>query len=338
MSVTNINDGEYTWSEWPDGDDSSLAMSHTGIVLARGHIVMGAASEASLVFRDAGGNVEQVVPVSDAAELHGLTLVAEDGEDLLWIADPGFKAYGGKADFDLQESPRGGQVFQVDLDGRRRRTIEQPDLDAYAEAGWQPTGVAVDETRLGGSGDIWVTDGYGASLVHRYTDDGRHVATLSGDEGAGRFDQPHDLLIDRRGSTPELLVADRINGRIQVYDLDGRFRRVIGAGVLPGPTQMAIDGDRLVVTDLLAGRVTVLDATGNLVSHLFALLTPPAGWDATPDEWPLARADDGTLTRASLEPGVFHTPHGVAVDAHGTIYVSEFAIGGRIAVLTPRAR
>lgn len=298
---------------------------------------MGAAGDAALVFRDGKGGVHDVVPVGDATELHGLTLVEDDGEELLWVADPGFKAYGGKAELDLHISRRGGHVFQIGLDGTPRRTIEQPDVDAYAGAGWEPTAVTVDETRHGGRGDIWVTDGYGASLVHRYTADGRYVASLSGEEGAGRFDQPHDLLVDRRGPTPELLVADRLNGRIQVYDLDGRFRRVIGDGIVPGPTQMAVDGERLVVTDLLAGRVTILGPDGGLVSHLFAHPTPPAAWDEVPDEWPLARSVDGTLARTPLEPGAFHTPHGVAVDAGGTIYVTEFAIGGRIAVLTLHA-
>jgi hypothetical protein len=226
-------------------------------------------------------------------------------------------------------------VFQSGLDGRRRRALEQPAVDAYAAAGWAPTDVAVDERRLGGSGDVWVADGYGASLVHRYAADGRHLATLSGEEGAGRFDQPHGLLLDRRGPTPELLVADRINGRIQVYDLDGRFRRAFGEGILRGPTHLAADADRLVVTDLLAGRVTILDANGGLVAHLFAQPEPPGSWDEVEDHWPLVHSDDGTLTGAPFEPGVFRTPHGVAVDSRGTIYVTEFAIGGRVAVLTP---
>jgi hypothetical protein len=332
---TTTTDGGYTWSDWPDGDPAALAMSHTGIVFARGQIAIGAAREASLVFRDFEGNVRDVVAVDDAAELHGLALVEEDGAELLWVADPGFKAYGGKPEFELRESARGGQVFQIGLDGRRRRTLEQPAVDAYAAAGWAPTDVAVDEPRLGGSGDVWVADGYGASLVHRYAADGRHLATLSGEEGAGRFDQPHGLLLDRRGPTPELLVADRINGRIQVYDLDGRFGRVVGEGIVQGPTQLATDGDRLVVTDLLAGRVTILDAEGGLVAHLFAQSEPPGGWDEVEDHWPLVHSEDGTLTGAPLRPGVFGTPHGVAVDGRGTIYVTEFAIGGRVAVLTP---
>jgi hypothetical protein len=331
----SIIDAGYAWSDWPDGDESSLAMSHTGIAVVHEQVVVGAASEACLVFRDTTGAVAEVVLVSDAVELHDFTFVEEDDEELLWIADPGFKAYGGKAVFDLLESPRGGQVFQTSLGGRRRRTIEQPEIEAYADGGWQPTAVAIDETRLGGTGDIWVTDGYGASLVHRYTADGRYVATLSGDEGAGRFDQPHDLLVDRRSSEAELLIADRLNGRIQIYDLDGRFKRVIGDGFLPGPTQMAVDGERLVVTDLLAGRVTVLNSAGSLVTHLFAHPAPPASWAETPDEWPLARSADGTLGRARLEPGVFHAPHGLAVGSGGTLYVSEFAVGGRLVALAP---
>jgi DNA-binding beta-propeller fold protein YncE len=319
----------YEWSEWQDGDESP-AMSHTSIALAGDNLVMGAASEPHLVFRDTRGAVRRVIPIEDAAELHGLTLADEGGDELLWIADPGFKVFGGKPEVELRAGAHGGQVFAVDLDGRRRRTIEEP---AGADAAWQPTAVTVDEH----SGDIWVADGYGASLVHRYTADARHLATLTGDEGAGRFDQPHDILVDRRGPTPELLVADRVNGRIQVYDLAGRFRRVLGEGVLAGPTQMAIDGDRLVVTDLLAGRVTILDAAGRLVSHLFANPSPPESWAVVPDEWPLARGHDGLLARAPLEPGVFLAPHGVAVAASGTIYVTEFQIGGRVSVLTPMA-
>lgn len=298
-------------------------MSHTGVALIGGRVVMGAASEPHLLFRDATGRVEQIVAVADATELHGLRLAGE----LLWIADPGFKVYGGMAEVDIRESGRGGHVFAVDLDGRRRRTLEQPDAD------WQPTGVAVDED----SGDVWVADGYGAGLVHRYAADGRHVATLTGEEGAGRFDQPHDVLVDRRGAAPELLVADRVNGRIQVYDLEGRFLRVVGEGILAGPTQMAVDGDRLVVTDLLAGRVTILDAGGRLVTHLFPQPSPPESWATLAEEWPLVRGGDGMLTRAALEPGAFLAPHGVAVDDAGMIFVTEFQIGGRVAVLTPQA-
>jgi hypothetical protein len=98
---------------------------------------------------------------------------------------------------------------------------------------------------------------------------------------------------------------------------------------------MAIGGETLVVTDLLAGRVSIFNRDDRLIAHLFPHPSPPPAWDRVPDAWPNARSDHGLIVAADLESGVFHTPHGVAIDANGRIYVSEFSIGGRIAVLTP---
>ncbi len=68
-----------------------------------------------------------------------------------------------------------------------------------------PCGTAVDEERVGGTGDIWVADGYGSSLVHRFNKQRHHQLTLTGEEGGGRFLCPHAVFIDRRGGkTPEL--------------------------------------------------------------------------------------------------------------------------------------
>src|SRR5581483_6178774 len=68
--------------------------------------------------------------------------------------------------------------------------------------------------------------------------DGRVV--LVDRDGAIRFSCPHCGAVDRRRGDPELYVADRANGRLQVYDLEGRFRRVAGAGVLVTPADLAL--------------------------------------------------------------------------------------------------
>jgi hypothetical protein len=81
--------------------------------------------------------------------------------------------------------------------------------------------------------------------------------------------------------------------------------------------------------------VTVLDARDAFVTHLFADASAPASWDELPDAWPNARSDDGSIVAATLEPARFHSPHGIAVDDDRSIYVSEFAIGGRLTVLEP---
>lgn len=59
---------------------------------------------------------------------------------------------------------------------------------------WSPTAVAVIEE----TGDVWVADGYGQDLVHRFDMSGQHVRSLTGEEGAGRFSCPHGLVVDRR--------------------------------------------------------------------------------------------------------------------------------------------
>jgi hypothetical protein len=333
--VAAVGTASYEWShEWTDSDGSTLAMAHTGIAITGSELVItGATSEASLVVTDTGGGHLDRRPVAGLTELHDLTLVEEDGEELLWIADTGVKLYGGGRELELRQGTP-GRVLQIDLNGRERRRLERPDIPVYESVDYSPTAVAVNETRAGGNGDIWVADGYGAALVHRYTADGRYLGSLSGEEGAGGFDEPHDVLIDRRRATPELYVSDRRNQRIQVYSLDGEFKRTAGESFLPGPTQMAVNGDSLVVTDLLAGRVTLLDIDDRLVAHLFANPAPPLSWDEAPDGWPNARSPEGVLVRADLRQGSFHCPHGVAASPDGTIYISEFAIGGRITILT----
>jgi DNA-binding beta-propeller fold protein YncE len=145
------------------------------------------------------------------------------------------------------------------------------------------------------------------------------------------------VIVDRRGPAPLLYVCDRLNRRIQVLDLDGTFVRTVGAGQLVGPTQMAVSGTTLVVTDLLAGRLSLFDGDDRLLGHLFPHPRPRSSWDDTADGWPNARSPEGLIVRAPLRAGAFHAPHGVTAAPDGTIYVSEFAIGGRIAVLRPSA-
>lgn len=191
-------------------------------------------------------------------------------------------------------------------------------------SGWSPTAIAVDEA----SGDVWVADGYGNSLVHRFGADATHRQALNGEEGAGRFDCPHGVVIDRRRDHPELYVSDRANARIQVYDVHGRFNRVVGTGILVTPTDMTVVGDHLAVTDFTQARVTLLDVDDKLVEHIGANPSAP-----TRDGWPNARDESGDLTRPPLEPGKFNSPHTVAADGAGSLYVTEWLLGGRLTKL-----
>jgi hypothetical protein len=191
--------------------------------------------------------------------------------------------------------------------------------------------VAVDEEVKGGSGDIWVADGYGQSLLHRFAASGEWLATIDGSESGTEFRTPHDVIIDRRRSEPELYVADRANRRLVVLDLEGGFLRVVGEGELTSPSGLASSGDLLFVSELY-GRLMAFDLSDELVDIL------GAEGDHERPGWPNDLDHDGNLVRAhGLERQGFNSPHGLATDARGTIYVSEWLIGGRLTRLSPQS-
>jgi DNA-binding beta-propeller fold protein YncE len=71
------------------------------------------------------------------------------------------------------------------------------------------------------NGDIYVTDGYRNSRVHRFTRDGRLVTSWgTPGKGEGEFHLPHSIAIDPDG---RLYVADRANKRIQIFSPEGAF-------------------------------------------------------------------------------------------------------------------
>lgn len=324
-----------TWSGPPPGPAD--AMAHSDLVLtAGGELLCGGPGEPELLALGEDGTVARRTPIAGVSELHGLALVEHGDGEALWVADPGVKYFASGGTLAGRRGPNGGQVVQLDLDGRPLRALappppggSAPDAPAYS-----PTAVVVDERRHGGDGAIWVADGYGANRVHRYDADGTYAEGFAGSAQAGAFDQPHGLLIDRRADAPRLLVADRLNGRIQVFDLAGCFLRVFGEGELIGPTSMATSGELLLVTDLIGRRLTVFDRDDRLVDHLFPHPEPCRDWPeleafAQRTGWPNARDADGDMVPPPLRPGVLHSPHGVAADERGGVYVNEFLLGGR---------
>jgi sugar lactone lactonase YvrE len=166
---------------------------------------------------------------------------------------------------------------------------------------------------VGANGDVYVADGYGNCRVHRFTDAGELVSSWGAvGVGPGEFHLPHGIC-----ATPDgrILVGDRENDRIQVFDLDGGH--VATWTDVQRPTDLAVGPDGLVyvselwrpkgnasftrgiTTQDLPGRVSVYDARGDVVAR----------WGAS------------TVWRAG--PGNFVAPHGIAVDSAGDVYVGE---------------
>jgi hypothetical protein len=320
----------YDWVEnWPDAPESESARngwSHHGIVVSEtGDIYTGHQDDPIVQVFGGDGRFKRAWP-SGCDDTHGLTLVKEGGTEYLWIADNGAKRRPSTAfEYPDPDAKVTGQAVKKTLDGEDVMKLDTPPVDAYGEGDYKPTWVAVNEERNGGNGDIWVADGYGASQVHRYSKDGEYISSITGEEGeAGAFDCPHAIMIDTRKSEPELYVADRANGRVQVYDAEGGWKRVFGSDFLTSPSGFATHGDLLVIAELKA-RLAICDPEDRLLVYLGA-----NGAVADVDGWPNNKNEKGESVRTSLlQEGKFNSPHGMTVDADGNILVAEWLIGGR---------
>ena len=172
---------------------------------------------------------------------------------------------------------------------------------------------------LRGNGDVWVAGGYGESYVHRFDKPGDYLGSINGEEGARRFDCPHGIFIDRRKGDPELYVADRTNYRVQVYDMEGRFKRSFADDFLSSPSGFVTDGDLMVIAELRA-RLAVIGRDDNLVCYL-----GDNEGVCSKDGWPNGENQDGeVIPTGLLQPGLFNSPHGMAVDKQGNLFVAEW--------------
>lgn len=337
------------WADLAAVPGTETCWVHSGLAVTGGAELI-SFHGGQLVAWDVDGSLRRVVETG-LTEGHGVTLVCEGDDEYLWVADPGFSFVCGQNGADPTWTPLFGEgvsplfrtprVVKMTLDGLIHLELPLPSPDPSLPAGpmgsYAPCSVAVDEQRFDGSGDVWVADGYGSSVLHRFDNNGNHLMTLTGDDGAGKFACPHAVFIDRRGGkAPELYIADRLNTRVVVYDLEGRYLRRVGDGFFGSPSDFALWNDLLVVTELHGG-LAVLDADDNFVGYIGAEPNSPAaqGWPQRPG-WPNDLDANGRATAPNLPRRErFNSPHSVASDHEGNLYVSEWLIGGRYTKLVP---
>ncbi len=165
-------------------------------------------------------------------------------------------------------------------------------------------------TALSPRGDIYVSDGYGNSRIHKYSPDGKPLKSWGeSGTGPGEFNIPHNLCCDPDGW---IYVADRENHRVQVFDGEGNYEtewhnlhRPCGMYMEPKRNPLCYIGEIGPTMPVnrevpnLGPRISIVDHEGKLLSRFGAA---HAGYD---------------------RPDQFVAPHGMAVDSRGDIYVGE---------------
>jgi|HubBroStandDraft_6_1064221.scaffolds.fasta_scaffold00054_39 streptogramin lyase len=107
----------------------------------------------------------------------------------------------------LKYSPLGEKLMEIDVG-------EQPENSPNAFKG-------TTDIAFGPNGRLFITDGYGNSRIVEYTAEGKRIREWgSAGTGTGQFHLPHSIVIDEDGI---IYVADRENGRIQRFDLEGKY-------------------------------------------------------------------------------------------------------------------
>ncbi|MDP8922602.1 MAG: peptidyl-alpha-hydroxyglycine alpha-amidating lyase family protein [Chloroflexota bacterium] len=178
----------------------------------------------------------------------------------------------------------------------------------------RPTHAAVSPA----SGNLFVSDGYGNSRIHKYTADGQYLLSW-GEPGIdpGQFIRPHNIAVDDQD---RVYVADRECHRVQVFDGDGNFITMFSN--IHRPDGMTIGPDGNIYIGELNGMPGVDDAPG--LGHRVSILSREGKL--------LARFGDPIEGEG---PGQFIAPHGIAVDSHGDIYVGEVSYTIRGSKLDP---
>jgi len=309
-----VGAGEHTYEcvhDWlvpPDGllwgDTHGLCQDSEGnIYLA--HTVNKASmrSEAVVVY-DSSGKFIRAFGEEFRGGAHGLNMRREDGTDYLYHCDINRCK--------IEKTTLAGEV--VWQHGYPR---EDPAYGA-APINFVPTNVA-----LAPDGDFFVGDGYGSSRVLHFSASGTYLGEVGGPgQGDGQFATPHGMWIDTRGTDPVLLVADRGNGRVQTFSLDGKHLRTVKDDAhLRMPCHFHVRGDLMVCPDL-DSQVCLLDRDYKVLAQLGdgQALNGKVG----------SRRDQA---RGQFTPGRFITPHAAIFLGNGDILVAEWLPIVRITLL-----
>ena len=150
------------------------------------------------------------------------------------------------------------QIVKYTTDGKRVMAIGTRYRAALRGPFNHPTDIA-----FGPKGDLYISDGYGNSRVHRFSSDGRHIASFgSPGSGPGQFRVPHGLRVSRDG---RVFVCDRENRRVQVFTADGEY-----ITEWPGfekPMGIHIDSDQMAYVTDQSTRFSIYNLDGELVAR-----------------------------------------------------------------------
>jgi hypothetical protein len=274
--------------DWPADGPGSPGGLVTGVAVEPdGHVwVLGLGDPPVRVYTAAGA----LVRGWGSGQIEQGHQIRLDGQGHVWVADCGRHC-----------------VHKFQKDGTRVLTLGTPGESGEDGTHFhEPTDMAVMP-----DGDVYVADGYVNARVAQFRSDGTFVKAW-GRRGSrpGEFSLVHAIVADSRD---RLLVADRNNARVQVFDRGGRLLAVWANLVVPWGLWVTSGDDVWVCGSTPAA----------WAGDQFALATPP-------HDQVLMRFDlDGRVRQlwsvpVGDRPGQLNWVHGIAGDAAGNLYCGDY--------------
>ena len=252
-----------------------------------------------------------------ADALHGCSF---DAQGNIWIA-------GNNDGFIQKYSHDGKLLMQIGVKGKvdsADGTLQGRFLNASAVAFYSPTQVAVDPA----NGDLYVADGYGNKRVAVFDKAGtflrqwgRQGTTAEAAAGVGGafVNIVHCVVLGNDGL---VYVCDRNGDRIQIFDKAGAFRRNIPVPSVFRPSYTGNGTVGNVVFSRDPGQKHIF--IGDFSNKLIRVFDRVSGKELSRFGRP-----------GSHQIGGLASPHGIAIDSKGNVYVGESLDGRRVQRFKP---
>ena len=282
---THVYEQVENWEKLPEG----WALGQTAIVTdSQDRVYLFNRGEHPLIVLDRDGNFLNSWGEGQLPDAHGMFI---DGDENLYMPVKNSHV-----------------VLKYRPDGNLLMTLGE--WDKPSDTGWsgnvsetakraagpfnRPSDVALDA-----AGDLYISDGYGNSRVHKFSADGKLLFSWGepGKTGPGEFHVPHGVWVHTDG---RVFVADRENNRIQIFDADGKFLDQWTG--LARPCDIYIDQDNVLYVPELDGFMSILSIDGDIIG----------AWGSP------------------LDAGWGNGAHAIWVDSHGDLYVNQNVEGHRL--------
>ncbi len=236
-----------------------------------------------------------------------------DRYDNLWVVDKGTNSVmrfnpAGMVTLNLGRRPEGPDEPEY-YNPRKNAQNPPKHVDGYFNG---PTDITWDA-----QDNIYISDGYSNSRVAKFDKHGNWLLTWgSRGKEPGQFLTPHNIAIDREG---EIYVADRANRRIQVFNGDGKFLRMILLNLPYDKSRHPVLGD-MPQNRPDETAPWALCMTNTTPQYLYAADQEPGRvYKISPKDGKIL----GWFGESGHELGEFSWPHGMACPSENTLFIAD---------------